>query len=181
MAKHVVPQPALDRMVPFGGHPVLVGVVPEQDPLVLRTAVSLARAVGAEVHAAYVDASRYVIAEAAGGSVRHAPVDPDADDDGWRDREADLAAWVRDTVAGDLPSHFSYLAGRPDRSLTHLAREIDAAVIVVGTRAPGPGSRLKEFLEGSVAAHLAHHQHRPVLTVPLSVVDWKEIGAPWAR
>jgi hypothetical protein len=37
-----------------------------------------------------------------------------------------------------------------------------------------------EFFEGSVAVHLAHHQHRPVLTVPLNVVDWKEIRAPWA-
>jgi hypothetical protein len=33
-----------------------------------------------------------------------------------------------------------------------------------------------EFFKGSVAVH----QHRPVLTVPLNLVDWKEIRAPWA-
>jgi nucleotide-binding universal stress UspA family protein len=79
-----------------------------------------------------------------------------------------------------VPWEFRYLAGRPDRALTHLARVVDAALIVVGTRAHGGGARMREFFEGSVAVHLAHHQHRPVLTVPLQVVDWKEIRAPWA-
>ncbi|KON73300.1 hypothetical protein M768_10190 [Cellulosimicrobium cellulans F16] len=74
-----------------------------------------------------------------------------------------------------------YLAGRPDRALTHLARAVDAAVLVVGTRAPGSTAHLRELVEGSVAAHLAHHQHRPVLTVPLAVVDWKELRTPWER
>ena len=68
---------------------------------------------------------------------------------------------------------FRYLAGRADRALTHLARAVDAAVIVVGTRRPGGGGRMHELLQGSVGAHLAHHQHRPVLVVPTEVVDWK--------
>jgi nucleotide-binding universal stress UspA family protein len=58
--------------------------------------------------------------------------------------------------------------------LTHLARAINAGIIVVGTRGPGLAERLRETLSGPVATHLAHHQHRPVLAVPLSVVDWKE-------
>lgn len=28
--------------------------------------------------------------------------------------------------------------------------------------------------DGSVAFHLTHHQHRPVLVVPLQVVDWSQ-------
>ena len=53
-----------------------------------------------------------------------------------------------------------------------------AAAIVVATRAPGPGVQVKEFFSESVAVRLTHHQHRPVVVVPLSVVDWKA-KAPW--
>ena len=73
-----------------------------------------------------------------------------------------------------VPWQFRYLAGRPARALTHLARAVDAAVIVVGTRAPGMREGLRQFIDGSLAVHLSHHQHRPVLVVPLSVVDWRE-------
>lgn len=177
-----VPQPALERMVPFAGHPLVVGVVPGQDPLVIRTAVSLAIANGCPIlHLAYADPSRYVVAEHADGSIRHAPIDPDSDDEAWRTALDALTEWASELLGEDVAWRLDYLAGRPDRALTHLARAVDAAAIVVGTRPPGAGARLKEFVEGSVAAHLSHHQHRPVLTVPLSVVDWKDIGAPWAR
>ncbi len=68
---------------------------------------------------------------------------------------------------------FRYLAGRPDRALTHLARTVDAAAFVVGTRAPGPGRGCGSSMDGSVAVRLTHHQHRPVLIVPLEVIDWR--------
>ncbi len=80
-----------------------------------------------------------------------------------------------------VPWEVRYLAGRPDRALTHLARAVDAAVIVVGTRASGSIAHVRELVEGSVAMHLAHHQHRPVLTVPLGVVDWTQIRTPWEQ
>lgn len=97
MPHEAVPQPSLERMTPAAGHPIVAGVVPDQHPLVART----------------------------------------------------------------------------------------AAALVVGTRAPRPGARLREFVEGSVegsvAAHLSHHQHRPVVTVPLDVGDWRELRGPWDR
>ncbi|GMA23272.1 hypothetical protein GCM10025864_10310 [Luteimicrobium album] len=176
-----VPQPGLDRMVPFPGHPLVVGVVPGQDPLVVRTAASLAAAVGARIAFAYVDTSRYVVEEHADGAVRHAPIDPEGIDDRWEDTEDSLRAGLTDLLRDDdLHWDFRYLAGLPDRALTHLARAVDACAIVVGTRVAGTGHHMRELLEVSVAAHLSHHQHRPVLTVPLAVVDWKEIRAPWA-
>ena len=176
-----VPQPDVSRMVDMAGHAVVVGVVPGQPELVALTAASWARAVGAPaLYLAYADTSRYVVEELDDGSVRHAPIDPDTADDRWREIHAVRREQLAATLAGaGVPWHLMYLAGRPDRALTHLARAVDAAVIVVGTRAPGGAARMREFLEGSVAVHLAHHQHRPVLTVPLSVVDWKDIGAPW--
>ncbi len=33
-------------------------------------------------------------------------------------------------------------------------------------------------MNGSVSANLAHRLHRPVLLVPLEVVDWQGL-APW--
>ncbi|MCA1782438.1 MAG: universal stress protein, partial [Intrasporangiaceae bacterium] len=89
-------------------------------------------------------------------------------------RQVDLEGAITASLSGqEVTWEFRYLAGRADRALTHLARAVDAAVIVVGTRAEGGGRRVHHFLEGSVSSHLAHHQHRPVLVVPLAVVDWK--------
>jgi nucleotide-binding universal stress UspA family protein len=169
-------------MTPFAGHPVVVGVVPGQPSLVALTAVDWARAAGAPVvFFAFSDTARYTVEEHPDGSVHHAPIDPDAGDDAWRDTAAVLREQLgRALHESAVPWEFRYLAGRPDRALTHLARAVDAALIVVGTRAPGGGARMREFFEGSVAMHLAHHQHRPVLTVPLRVVDWKDIRGPWS-
>ncbi|QAY64784.1 universal stress protein [Xylanimonas allomyrinae] len=168
-------------MVEISGHPAVVGVTPGQSDLVPLTALSWARAVGAPmIHFAYADVSRFVVEERPDGTVSHAPIDPDTADGTWHEARDLLHAQLSRALTGaDVPWRLVYLAGRPDRALTHLARAVDAAILVVGTRAPGTASHLRERLEGSVALHLAHHQHRPVLTVPLAVVDWTATKAPW--
>jgi nucleotide-binding universal stress UspA family protein len=177
-----VPQPHVSRLTPFAGHPAVVGIVPDQPELVLRTALSWAQGMGgAALHVAYADPMRYVVEELPDGSVRHADVDPDVGDDSWARHAAAMEQFVAAHLDGTgVPWRFVYLAGRPDRALTHLARAVDAAVIIVGAKVPRAGVRttVREFLEGSVAVRLVHHQHRPVLTVPLSVVDWKA-QLPW--
>ncbi|WP_231494799.1 universal stress protein [Cellulomonas sp. KRMCY2] len=162
-------------MTPFSEHPIVVGVVPHQPELVALTAASWSRAAGGvTLYFAYVDVTRFTAEELPDGTVRHAEVDPDSVDDTWVDRQQQIERSLTDVLDGSgVPWEFRYLAGRPDRALTHLARTVDAAAIVVGTRAPGPGARLREVVEGSVAVQLSHHQHRPILVVPLSVVDWK--------
>jgi len=169
------PQPDPSRLTPFAGHPGVVGIVPGQPELVALTAVAWAKATGGELYFAYVDPHRYVTEERPDGSVAHADIDPDLDPDDWQTRSREMQAYLRHVVGPTgVPWHFRYLAGRPDRALTHLARAVDAAVIVVGTRPPGMRERLRSFLSASVSAHLSHHQHRPVLVVPLDVVDWKD-------
>lgn len=183
MPVHEVPQPGVDRMVPLRGHPLVVGVKPGQPDLVPRTAASWALAAGAsELYCAYVDPTRFVREEHADGTVRHDAVDPDGADEAWRHRQHLLVSWLGDALAdAGVPWHFRYLAGRPDRALTHLARAVDAAGFVVGARRPGAGARMRGLLEGSVAVHLARHQHRPVLVVPVHVVDWSAAhGSPGA-
>lgn len=181
MVPHEVPQPSVERMVPFGGRPLVVGIVPGQEPLVLATAASLAQSLGgAPLQLAYSDVTRYVVEEFEDGSVRHAPMSPDAMDGDWTGLRDEMEVQAA-RVLEDLPVTwtFHYLAGRPDRALTHLARAVDACLIVVGARRKGVGAQLREIVTGSVGTHLAHHQHRPVLTVPLDVVDWKDLDAPW--
>jgi len=62
------------------------------------------------------------------------------------------------------------LVGDPAEALGRLANSLDAAMIVVGTRRAGVLGTLRELFEGSVAAHLAHRQHRPVVVIPLDPV-----------
>lgn len=174
MARSEVPQPHPSRLTPFEGHPAVVGITPGQPELVALTAAVWARAAGSGLYFAFVDPSRHVVEEYPDGSVRHVDIDPDGLDDAWQERGEHIEAHLHEVVdPTGIPWQFRYLAGRPDRALTHLARAVDAAVIVVGTRQPGLRPGIRGFLEGNVAVHLAHHQHRPVLVVPLSVVDWK--------
>lgn len=175
------PQPSADRLTPFTGHALVVGITPSQPDLVIETSRSLATATQAEIVCfAYVDPSRYAVEEYTDGTVRHESINPDVIDDQWRKTTELLQERLKRILAEEsIPWKFFYLAGRPDRALTHLARAVDAAAIVVGTRPPGTGRAIREFFEGSVSVHLSQHQHRPVLTVPLGVVDWKDTASRW--
>lgn len=169
-----VPQPAVERIVPPPGQPLVVAVRPGQPELVLRTAAVWAQALSARLVCGYVDPRRLVVAENADGSVRHSAVNPDLADDSWQRTDATLRAQlaaVLDPLGVDWVFH--YLAGRADRALTHLARAVDASAIVVGSRHPVAAERLRDLMEGSIALGLSRHQHRPVITVPVGVVDWK--------
>ena len=176
---HIPPQPSPARLTQFAAHPIVVGITPGLPSLVALTAASLARATGGELYFGFVDTARFTEEEYPDGTVRHTLIDPDLVDDTWRTTQAEIERFLTVVLADQgVRWHFRYLAGSPQRALTHLARAVDAAAIVVGTRAPGPGAQIKEFFSESVAVRLTHHQHRPVVVVPLSVVDWKA-AAPW--
>ncbi len=174
------PQPAVERIVPFAGHPLVVGVVPGGSGLVVHTALEWAKALGVDLYFAYVDPSRVSIAEYPDGTVDHVSVDPDTLDEEWRTQESRLTSWLeRECADQPVTWHVRYLAGRADRALTHLARTVDASAFIVGAHGVRRSRwRPDEFLNESIAVRLSHHQHRPVLTVPLVVVDWKD-RTPW--
>jgi nucleotide-binding universal stress UspA family protein len=163
------PQPEVPRIVNAVGHPLVVAVRLGQSEVVSRTAATWAQATGAGLYFAYVDPSRITETEFADGRVRHVGIDPDSADEAWHETEQQLRDWL---TGLDLPIswEFRYLAGRADRALTHLARAIDAAAIVVGAARPGSA---KAALGRTLAQDLVRHQHRPVLAVPLEIVDWK--------
>jgi nucleotide-binding universal stress UspA family protein len=149
-----------------GQHRILVGVNHGQADVVLDQAVRLARAFSAELVCAHVDVGRYVVEERPDGTVVSRPLDPDLPELSESDFDPALADHIRRRVE-DLPVTFRELAGDRAYALARLADICGVEMIVVGSRRRGVRSGLKEFFGGSVAAQLAHRQHRPVVVVPV--------------
>jgi nucleotide-binding universal stress UspA family protein len=148
--------------------PVLMGVVPGQPLAVAHRAAELAFSLNVKLICAYVDVTTY-LAEEPDGRIEARPIDPDGIDDDIEGISAGIAERLHEALDGSgIGWSFVTLAGDPARALGRLAESADASVIVVGTRERGLGARFEELLVGSVAVHLTHRQHRPVLVVPLA-------------
>lgn len=155
-----------------GAGPVVVGVQPDQASAVIETAVRLAGAmhrplvfVEADVRDAYIGATAgigaYGMADVAARSQASDDAEQLAEDRTLRSR-------IADAIDGsEVDWTFARHRGEPFEVLTRAADEVDAALIVVGTREAGFSHALLEFFTGSVATRLAHGQRRPVVVVPL--------------
>src|SRR5687767_3250265 len=97
------------------------------------------------------------------GSMREAAEELDEEDRRDAERIAAEGAELAREAGFDAEAHA--LQGKPKAWPTLLAKadEIDAAVVVIGSR--GLGS-VKSALVGSVSSGLLHHTRRPVLVVP---------------
>jgi nucleotide-binding universal stress UspA family protein len=162
-------------------HParVVVGVLSGQPDAVVLEAAVFASHFSAELVCASVDTSRYMVSEHANGSMTSLPFDPDLPElaeQGFDPRLKDHLAKVLDGRGVTWSTRA--LAGDPARALGHLADTLGAAMIVVGTRESGLRGSLHEFFNGSVALHLSHRQHRPVVVVPLAPVPFED-ALPW--
>lgn len=155
---------------------VIAGIMPGQQPRVVREAAKYAGLLGVKLVIAHVDVSRFV-----------AYNDPDtyllssALDLAGQASEAELEA-VRGEVAEALKDSATewtvhQLVGDPAFAIKKLSEEIDAPLIVVGTRERGVGETIRQFFTGSVAARLSHRQNRSILVVPLgdAVPDSKPV------
>ncbi|WP_029145268.1 universal stress protein [Microbacterium luticocti] len=150
---------------------ILVGVQPGLPDAVLREAARLARDLRCDLVCAHVDLERYTVGEHLDGSVLSRSIDPDLPDEREGAFDPALAAHIDEVLAGsDIGWTGRELAGDPGLALGRLAESVNARYIVVGTRRAGVRETLREFFQGSVAGHLAHRQHRPVLVVPLNPV-----------
>lgn len=150
---------------------IVVAVERNQSDAVLLHASKLAYDLGVDLVCAHVDMGRYPIEERPDGTVVSLPFDPDLVDLGEEMFDPKLADHIHD-VLKDSDVHYTLraLAGDPARALGHLADVVDARLIVVGTHHSGLRRGIHDFFEGSVAVHLAHRQHHPVLVIPLSPV-----------
>jgi nucleotide-binding universal stress UspA family protein len=158
---------------------ILVGVTYGQPDVVLRHAARFARTFDAALVCAHVDPGRYVVEELPDGSVASLPLDPDLPELKDTDFDQGLVAQVRAAVADEsIELSFRELAGDVAYALTRLADILDVEMIIVGSRRGGVRAGLKQFLTGSVAAHLAHRQPRPVVVIPVApVAEGKPL--PW--
>lgn len=161
------------------GHPIVVGIVPRQDEVVPMTARNMAEAYGERLIFIYADPSQISV----DGIPGHATsFDPDLDDDGSEEEqvteqiESELAEIFSES---DAQWEFRYVAGASAASLARIACETDASFIMIGSREPGLGPRIKEFLSGPVAITLIHTQPRPVIVIPQKHSDAKN-ASPWA-
>jgi nucleotide-binding universal stress UspA family protein len=147
---------------------IVVGVTPQQPVAVLREAVRLARQFKAVLVCANVEAGSYVVAEHPDGSVESRPIDPDQPDWNTAVFNGGLAHRIHEVADKEgVRVEFRELAGDIAHALGRLAEVLDAEMIIVGSRRGGLRSTMHDFFGGSVAAHLAHRQPRPVVVVPL--------------
>lgn len=149
----------------YGPQPLLAGVLPGQSALVLETASQLASALGSELICVYVDPTRFSRKASAEPEISF-PIDPDTAE------EANGPALFEHRLSRRLNTtpaawRFTALAGEPAHELARFAEQTNARLIIVGARRRGVARTLENFATGSVAVHLTHHQHRPVLVVPL--------------
>lgn len=166
---------------------VIAAVVPGQEPAVVMKAALVADAFDAELVCTWVDESRYEVGRdesggdpGLGSAVYSASLDPDSDETRPQLFDPILLAEINQRLSG-VSARFTTraLAGSAFRELSSLADELDAEMIVVGTRKPSFRGAMHEFFSGSVAVQLAHHQHRPVLVIPVSPVGL-DGEPPWA-
>ncbi|WP_229663158.1 universal stress protein [Microbacterium album] len=157
---------------------VIVGVIPDQSPRVLKEAARYAALLGVPLAVVHVDVTRFVTYEDPDGYVHSAPVDINVDVGEGELQAVQQAAETHLANAG-VTWEVRQLVGDPALAMKTLAEKIDASLLVVGTRKRGFGESLREFFTGSVAARLSHRQHRPILVVPLGEPlkddeDWPE-------
>ena len=146
-------------------HPVIVGVMPGQNPCVIATAHRLAQQIGQGLVLVYADASQY----GEGAPASTAPLDPDVI--GQReDAEktlAQLGAVAAEQLAGSgVAWRLVCAGGSPAQVLDREAKRVNASYIVIGSREPGVKAVIREALGGRVALKLSHSQPRPVVIVP---------------
>ena len=155
---------------------VIAGVIPDQSPRVLKEAARYAKLFQAPLAVVHVDVTRFVTYEDPDGYVHSAPIDLNiAAGEGELTKVQDAAASVLADSGVDW--EVRQLVGDPAMAIKHFADQIDARLLVVGTRKRGFGESVREFFTGSVGARLAHRQHRAILIVPLGeiVPDDEEI------
>lgn len=144
---------------------VIVGLQPGQPAQVLAEAIRYATLLKAPLMVVHVDVTRFVTYEDPDGYVHSAPIDLNLDA-GAAEFE-DVQKMASEALEqSDLVWATRQLVGDPALAIKQLADKLDAQLIVIGTRKRGIGESIREFFTGSVAARLAHRQHRPVLVVP---------------
>ena len=144
---------------------VVVGLVAGQQPRVVKEAARFAELFGVPLVVVTVDVGRYLGFDDPTGMVPTANIEL-ASAAVAADAEAVELECANVLVDHGVTWTVRQLSGDPALAIAGLADDLDASLIVVGTRRPGLGESLREFFNGSVAARLSHRQARSILVVP---------------
>jgi nucleotide-binding universal stress UspA family protein len=154
------PSPGPERVI-------VVGVDAEQRPNVVTQAADLASMMSAGLVCAWVDSTQVIYGASLDGTRLITPLDPDqvaGSSEAMRER---VFQHIAEELSGvDVPWRLEDTVGDIASGLSEVAEEWDAAVIAVGGRRPGFSGWMNELIGGSIAGHLVHTQHRPVLVIP---------------
>ena len=131
-----------------------------------RTAVNLANKTGSELHVVYVEEMPRRFSTSEVTSIEEL-VDPEFE--GKMRQLAEIAASRGLTepvqkikeAGGQIAQRHARL-GRPYAEIVHLAEELEAGIVVVGSRGEGG---VRRALLGSVSDSVVRHAHCPVLVV----------------
>lgn len=158
---------------------LVVGVVKGQQDAVVHEAIRFAKQLDADLVLATVDDTRYTVYKNSDGTTAAFPIDPDSADVITEELDHAFAEHLKALLEpAGVQWSLRALAGEPAHELARVAHELHADAIIVGTRKRGFRTSAHEFFSGSVAVHLAHRQHHPVIVVPLDPVPHDE-HLPW--
>ncbi|WP_309064790.1 universal stress protein [Microbacterium sp.] len=159
---------------------VIAGVQPGQPPHVLDEALKYAKLLNVPLVVVHVDVTRFVTYEDPDGYMHSAPIDLNLEAGAAEFEEVQRTAEKHLANAG-ITWTARQLVGDPALAIKQLAEKLDAQLIVIGTRKRGIGESIREFFTGSVAARLAHRQHRSILVVPQGESIPDDQKDPWAE
>jgi nucleotide-binding universal stress UspA family protein len=146
---------------------VLVAVTRKQTPEVIVQAAHIAALTGADLICANVEVTHYTLEVRSDQLVSAGPIAAEQDAPAEEVFDHDFAERIAAALTGtEVRWSLRELTGEPAHELARLADEVDAQLIVVGSHQAGLSAATRERLSGSVAMHLAHTQHRPVMVVP---------------
>lgn len=159
---------------------VVVGIAEHQADAVLLVAAAIAQQFDARLLCVTVDPEHFAERDVTGRTNRW-PIDPDAVDDPEAIEAAERALDAHlDSVLRPMRVEWELrlVFGDPADGLSRVAAEVSALMIVIGTSPRSVLRSTRELFTGSIAAHLAHRQPRPVLVVPMNPV--LDGGLPWS-
>ena len=131
-----------------------------------HTAVNLANKTGSELHVVYVEEVPRRLSSSEPSSLEGL-VDPEFEEQMRQLAQAAASQLLEEQVqkikeAGGEIAQAHPRFGRPHEEIVHLAEELDAGIVVVGSRGEGG---VRKALLGGVSDSVVRHAHCPVLVV----------------
>jgi nucleotide-binding universal stress UspA family protein len=131
-----------------------------------RTAVNLANKTGSELHVVYVEEVPRRLSTSESSSLE-GMIDPEFEEQMRQHAQAAASQLLEEQVqkikeAGGEIAQAHPRFGRPHADIVHLAEELDAGIVVVGSRGEGG---VRRALLGSVSDSVVRHAHCPVMVV----------------